>query len=357
MILGFEMIKAIIPIYIKNNSFWSSSKGLDLIDIFIKKLKKVKEIESIVVLSEDNAVKILASKYDLAILDEISIDTIDQPYKISNLKEIGKKYCHICKEFDNTLLILDHRNLLLKASDIQRAIKLHKENVDDCIVSLAFCHDYPCQSKTFYNFLDCSIIDFDTSLAISGYQKSFLLTVPHNKKNDETGQHTLTVSVSKNAGDFKFLFTKSEKSCDEVVAQIIPLGADGPCFDQFTECYISLDYNEVLIKTIDVNLCGVIVVLLSPSHNGEYDCVELFTPLNAPWELYGKGSTVMNKITHEPMLGRQKFPDAYSFDGSLCLIGNGGVDIFDNKSIVPLLLADSCIVTGEIEYLYTSVDK
>jgi hypothetical protein len=81
--------------------------------------------------------------------------------------------------------------------------------------------------------------------------------------------------------------------------------------------------------------------------------VEIFTPVNAPWELGGSGSTVVNTKTHEPMFGRQQFPPAYTYDGSLCILGVKHLPEKMTSVPNPLILKDSCIVTDWVDYWYT----
>ena len=90
-----------------------------------------------------------------------------------------------------------------------------------------------------------------------------------------------------------------------------------------------------------------------PSRTGEYDTIELFTPKNAPWELGESSSVVYSKIYHEPLHSRQQFPEAYAYDGSICILNKKKLEKNAICNPVPIILKKSCIVVDWVDYLYS----
>ncbi|WP_319409713.1 hypothetical protein [uncultured Desulfosarcina sp.] len=346
------MLTAILPVYIKENAFWSGSRGLKCIDDFLNNCSQIKEINNYIVVSRDDAVCNLTVKYGMEVHKTLICEQINRPYTFEQTLALALGFKNYCKKKSDALLVLDHRNLLLDKDDITNALSLKNCNPESGVISLAFCKDYPCQYKSFYNFLGCIIFTFDKQ--VKNGENFYNSHLDLSKKNacKTRGYEKIYIEISVKHSHYKFFFNNANIKQCAYIAQVIPFNLDGPQYDECRTIYVSENKFQVLLEFDKVKITGMIVILTSPSWTGEYDTVEVFTPENASWELGGKGATVIDKKKHEPMYSRQQFPEMYTYDGSLCILGKD--QLKENAKIdpTPLILKDSCIVNDLVDYYF-----
>ena len=351
------MLTAILPVYIKEKSFWAGSRGLKCIDDFFKTCSQVKEIYNYIVLSRDDAVCNLAEKYNIEVEKTLICGSINRPYTFEQTLALSLGFKNYCKKKSDALLVLDHRNLFLTKDDILNAVSLYNRNPESGVISLAFCKDYPCQYKSFYNFLDCIIFNFNKQYKSSKlfYKSHVDLSIKNACKTK--GFEKINIEISVKRPHYKFSFHNENQNQGAYLAQVIPFNIDGPQYDESRTIYVTANEFQELLEFNNVKITGMIVILTSPSRTGEYDTVEVFTPQNASWKLSGKGIEVMDRKKHNPMLGRQQFPEMYTFDGSLCVLGKNQLKENSKANLIPLILKRSCIVNDLVDYLHVSVSN
>ena len=347
------MLTAILPIHINQNPFWSSATGLECIENFIKTCKQISEIDRFVVITHDVPVCCLAEKYGMEIVSVDIPGILNLPYTFEQSRSLARNFRKSCIKQNDAIIIVDHRNLSLSVDDITEALIAHQQNPEAGVISLAFCRDYPCQWKSYFKFLGCVVINFEelgimdevSNIHRAGSNRGVTC---HTKDDGE-----ITISLSTNGPRCCISFYSPNKARESFVAQILPFAKNGPLDGQSREILVTKPEYETLLDIDATQITGMISILTMPSQAGEYDTVEIFTPPNASWELGGSGSTVASTKTHEPMFGRQQFPSAYTYDGSLCILGVGHLPEKMTSVPNPLILKNSCIVTDWVDYWYT----
>lgn len=346
------MLTAILPVYVKQNSFWAGSKGLKCIDDFLNACSQIKEINNYVVVSRNDAVHNLAEKNDMEVNNTLVCESINRPYTFEQTLALASGLKNYCKKESDALLVLDHRNMFLTEDDILNAISLNNRNPESGVISLAFFKDYPCQYKSFYNFLDCVILNFDKQEKNSEISYSSHVDLSKNNACKTRRYEKINIEISVKHPHYRFFFHNENKNQDAYIAQVIPFNSDGPEYDQCRTIYVQANESQELLEINTAEILGMIVILTSPSRTGEYDTVEVFTPENASWELSGKGATVIDKKKHESMYGRQQFPEMYTYDGSLCILGKDQLKENSKIDPTPLILKNSCIVNDLVDYYF-----
>ena len=136
------------------------------------------------------------------------------------------------------------------------------------------------------------------------------------------------------------------------VAQIIPFGSNGPIYELYSEFQIMSNACDYKCELGKVKFEGLIVILKLPSLNGVYDTVEFFTPVNGSWELGNDDHLVVDKATKQLLNGRQQFEDIYSYDGSICILGEK--QLIQKHAVTPALyvLEKSRIINDMVDYLF-----
>lgn len=344
------MLSAILPVNIKENSFWAGSQGLKCINDFLNTCTQVKEINHFIVVSQDDAVSNMAEKYNMDVNNTLICVSINRPYTFEQTLNLASSFKNYCKKESDALLVIDHRNLFLTKEDILNAVSSYNRNPHSGLIGLTFCKDYPCQYKSFYNFLDCIIFNFDKQ-----DKSRKILYNSHVDLSSKNGFNILKygkiyIEISVKHPYYKFSFYNENQDLGAYIAQVIPFNIDGPQYDECQTIYVSENEFQVLLEFDKVKIIGMIMILTSPSWTGEYDTVEVFTPENASWELSGKGADVIDKKKHELMNGRQQFPAMYTYDGSLCMLGKDQLKENSKIDPIPLILKDSCIVNDFVDY-------
>jgi hypothetical protein len=351
------MLTAVLPIRMNKNSFWSSSQGLVCINDFLGTCKQISEIDRFIVNTQDDSVCSVADKYNMKIERHIIPGSIDRPYTFEQSQAIAANFEKYCTKNTDALIILDHRNLFLTTEDFLKAISLYQQNSESGIISLAFCWDYPCQYKSFYNFLDCLIVNFDKDNKIDNVLKPSSLYISKDVKCNVSNYDKISICISGKLPKCKIAFSNKNQNHYDYLAQIIPFDSNGPLYDQSKEFHIQTCEYETLLENIKIMITGVIIILTQPSQSGQYNSVEIFTPENAPWELSGKGSFVIDIKKQEPMYGRQQFPLVYTYDGSLCVLSKSQLKEKSGLNPIPLILKRSHIVNDLVDYCYFATDQ
>lgn len=346
------MITAILPICIKKNIFWLSSEGIKCLDDFLNECIQITEINDFIVVSQDDVVFDLAEKYRMLINNTFAFDSINKPYTFEQIRVLALNFKKYCKTKKDVLLVLDHRNLYLSAEGILEALSLHKQNPEYGIISLAFCRDYPCQYRSFFEFLDCIVFNFYQRDENDKFLDQSYVKLSKEIKCKVKEFESIIIDISVKSPNYIFTFYSKSLNHKAFIAQVIPLKEGIPQYLQIQNIYIpTCEYKELLeIKTTKIT--GMIVILTSPSQTGEYDTMEVFAPQNAPWKYSGNGTTVIDTKNHQPMLGRQQFPKTYTYDGSLFVIGDNQLKETSKLNLIPLVLKNSILVDDLVDYLY-----
>lgn len=346
------MISAILPIHITENPFWSSLTGLDLIKQFFDKVNAVERINEWIILTSDNSILQIAGEYDRAIT--IHIDNLrvqDRSYTFEECMLFAKKCVSSSKKKNNRFMVLDHRNLSLAIDDLKDAIFIHEQSPNCCVLSLSSLRDHPCQFRTFFSFLGCGILHFGVSNLNEKscsdnfqlcYHKYILCRLRDNKKikfgvSIENSIWSLTIS-----GDIK--------NSENLVSHIIPFDSGGLLYESAYEILIPPHEHQIQLDVRLENINGIMIFIVASSRSGAYDTVELFESAESTWKWSGNGYEVINSKTKEPILGRQQFPEAYTFDGSICLLKLINRTEEFPTHFLPVNIENSCIVTDWVDY-------
>ena len=347
------MLTAILPIRIDQNPFWTSSRGIECVENFLETCKRISEIDRFIVITRDDPIHLSAKHHSMEISTIDIPGSADRPYTFKQTRSLARDFQNFCKNQTDTLIIADHRNLFLSADDVVKAIAVYQQNSEAGVISLAFCRDYPCQYRSYFAFLGCVIMRFDKPEGKDGSsdipQTGLLGQI--TCQLDSHGE--ITISVSTNGPRSLISFVSQNLPQGSLVAQLLPFDQGGPRYGQSREIFVPTPEYETQLNIDLAQLSGIIFILAMPAQSGEYDTVEVFAPENAPWELGGSGATVVNTKTHKPMFGRQQFPPAYTYDGSLCILGSKHLPYKSTSIPSPFVLKDSCIVTGLVDYWYT----
>lgn len=347
------MLTAILPIRIDQNPFWTSSRGIECVENFLKTCKRISAIDRFVVITRDDPVRQSAKHHRMEISTIDIPGSADLPYTFDQTRLLARNFQNFCKNQTDTLIIADHRNLFLSADDVVKALAVYQQNSEAGVISLAFCRDYPCQYRSYFTFLGCVIMRFDKPEGKDGSsdipQTGFLGQITCQLE----GHGQITISVSTNGPRSLISFVSQNLPRGSLVAQLLPFDQDGPRYGQSRKILVPTPEYETRFDIDLTQLSGIIFILAVPAQSGEYDTVEVFAPANAPWELGGSGATVVNTKTHEPMYGRQQFPPVYTYNGSLCILGAKHLPDKSPSNPFPLILKDSCIVTDWVDYWYT----
>ena len=351
------MLTAILPIRIDKNGFWSSSRGLSCIETFLNTCKLISDINQFVVITQDDRVCRLAEQKGMEVSNAEIPGSIDRPNTYDQTRILANNFQNFCNNESDALIIADNRNLLLTADDIYRALKAYEHNPENAVISLGFCRDYPCQFRSYSTFLGCEIIRFDTPSQKNENSGRIHIDYPLEQICGAKSHAQIVFSLSTKGDHLCISLCRKKFPKKNYIARIIPFDTKGPLYEQSRETYIpSFEYKiELDIDTAKVT--GIIFILTMPSLSGEFDSVEIFAPSNAPWELEGPGTTVVDMKTHEPMYGRQQFPLAYTYDGSLCILGARYLIEKATSDPKPIILENSCIVTDWVDYWYTASEQ
>ncbi len=342
------MLTAILPIRL-TPPFWSSTTGLDCLDRFLKIIAGMEEVERVVLVGEDEDLTGVALKYGMELAKIPVPGKIDLPFTHDESMELVRRVAGAYPKRDESLMVLDHRNLLLNEHDLRQAIAVHQEQQDAMVISVALCRDHPCQYRAYFNFLDCEIIRFSEdagdqdSEAGRGFEKQVLV------KCGEGGE--IAVRVHRGEGEILVSFSLPAEFSQGIVAQILPFTAQGAVYDDQLELFVDGLGCETQLKTQGQgSLAGVVVTLLHPARSGGHDAVEHFTPRNATWELGGGGFAV-EKDGFAPILGRQQFVPVYAYDGSVCIINAHQSGKSTLGRTVPYVLQEVVFVADWVDYL------
>ncbi|MBF0235404.1 MAG: hypothetical protein HQK65_20565 [Desulfamplus sp.] len=340
------MVTTLIPIQISENPFWSSKKGIELIDDFLSLCAKISLIKNLVILSNDNIIRPSAQKYGIEILPNPIKEKIGTHYTYKQIISIAHNYTNTKRDKSEYLVIINHRNLAFDTEIFDNAIHKFKQNPEFGLISVSLCKDYPCQYISFYQFIACKIIHCKHNNNF----RSININLP--KKNKP-----LTICLAQTNSGFHIDFKTEISKSSGYVVKLTPFDSNGIRYHQDSELFVNKQNSSFFLNICPKTTEGIIVNIFIPSQSGEYDTMEIFTPRGAPWELSGEGNTLIDINTDEPIFGRQQFSEAYSYDGNINIFLSEKIK--DNeycKLNVPkhFILNKSSIVNNQIEYLNAS---
>ena len=347
------MLTAILPIRIDQNSFWTSSRGIECVENFLETCKRISDIDRFIVITRDDPIRQSAKHHRMEISTIDIPGSVDRPYTFKQTRSLARNFQNFCKNQTDTLIIADHRNLFLSADDIVSAHTAYQQNPWAGVISLVFCRDYPCQYKSYFTFLGCVIMRFDNPEVKDGSSDIPQMGLPGQITYQLKGHGEITISLSAKGPRSLISFVSQNLPQGSLVAQLLPFDQGGPLYGQSREILVPAPEYDTLLDIDSAQLSGLICVFTIPAQSGEYDTVEVFAPANAPWELGGLGTTLVLKKTGEPMNGRQQFPPTYANDGSLCVLGARHLEKKAILDPVTIILEDSCIVTDWVDYWHT----
>jgi hypothetical protein len=332
------LISVIFPICITSNPFWNSAKGLECINNFLAMVQGVEGIDQHIVVTSDDQIRHLARMFGMSYESIEFHSSPDRFYTFEETRSLAKNVANVFTNSTDTLIILDHRNLLLTSNDINTAIAIYREIPKGCVISLTNLKDYPCQFRSFSSFLGCAIMRFELSQETT-----------HTLK----GHGEITIRIVDGSSHSSISFRSHALTQNSIVAQLIPFDEVGPRYEQTRELNIPQQNNELVFDIESFQPKGFIFIFTSPSLFNEHDTVELFSPPNAPWALNGIGNTMINTKTNEPIHGRQQFPTAYTYDGSICILGVHGLSKKSSPIIKPIKLKNTGFVNDWLDYWHT----
>lgn len=345
------MLTAVMPVYIKENMFWSSDRGIACIDGFLSWLATISEIDRMFILSPDDQVGQLAKTHNLKVLHSKDFEAVNGQYTFAQIVDMAKNVIRISPDSIEDLTIVDHRNLLLTPNDFMKALNIYRQHSQAGVISLTPCQDHPCQFRSYSTYVGCNIFHFQGK---QPYCTSNGAPLPGSKQTIESTRSdlkniTLTVHFKNQSWGF-------EISCltpipQGLIAYVLPFTDEGPLYNKFCELCISTAKTAFSLELENNILGGVIVTFVVADSSGIYDTVECFTPENADWELGAFGSMVVDKNNHLPIQGRQQFSPVYSYDGSIFIVNASRLHPAEEMNPVPVILNRSCIVTDWVDYL------
>jgi hypothetical protein len=348
-----EMLTALLPIRAAQNSFWSSSKGMDGIEKFLNTFRSMSEIDQFVVITQDDPVCRLADQQAMQISNIAITGNPDRPYTFEQTRSLARNFRNFCKHQSDALIVADHRNMFLTVTDISKFHKACKQHPEKIVVSLTLCRDYPCQFKAFFTFLGCAIIRMNEFSAQSVITNKLRIDHPSAPICRSDNAATILTSVFLDGSHCRISIRTRDLPEKNVIAQIIPFNRNGPQYEKSREIFFQLPCLEIKLEIDPEFLEGVMVMFTMRSRFGEYDTMELFSPKNAPWELGESASSVFSKKNNKPMNGRQQFPPSYTYDGSLCTLRAGHLVDKTIANLFPVILEDSYIIADWVDYWYT----
>jgi hypothetical protein len=350
---GFSMLSVILPVRAEHNCFWNSSVGLACINSFMDKFSQLSDVDRFVVVTRNDKVGQMAKKRGMTVSEAVIPGNPDRPYTFDQVRSLARDILYLSTNQTDGLVIADHRNLLLTAEDISRAHKAYHQNPVSGVISLVTGYDYPCQFKSYYNFIDLVISRFE-----SGDHDS---DMPSTYKGDNDGALNvrpdgpgkITTEVSASDSRCRISFHIRDLQLIPCLAQIIPFDPYGPLYSKSKEILVETPQQDMFLNIGTRIAKGIIFIFATPAQSGEYDSMEFFVPENAPWEVGESLSTVYSKISHEPIYDRRQFPPVYTYDGSLCILNRKHLTERAKSNLFLLKLEESCIVTDWVDYWFT----
>lgn len=347
------MVTAIFPVNISSNAFWSSPQGLSCTEKFIRMVGGIQGIDHGIVVTKDPDISLIAKQYGLEIEHNVPCETVNGPRSFEEIVSLGQRFEKICPHSLDAVLLIDHRNLLLTAHDIYRAFRIREQASGAGVISLKYCRDYPCQYRSYSTFLGTATFHFK-SQDMKAEGPGSIQVHPHSVILKRDGYGKITVTANPDGRSCRLSLSTQNPAPDNIMVCIIPFDNHGPKYDLCQEILLFSPFFEMKSELDIGTHSGIILNLTIPSVSGEYDTVKCFSPPNAPWELSLSGSEIRVKESRVAMQGRQQFPMAYEFDGSLCFLEKARLLGAATPSPMPFLLGDACIVSDWVDYWYTA---
>ena len=344
------MFTAILPVRTGENSFWSSKTGLSCIDRYLNIFVGNSFVEQICIVSRDPQVQNLAEKNRTQVVDLTIPGCIDRPFTFEQTMDLACQFKQAWPDATEDLLIADPRNLSFTRKVLKQALEIYLQDPEKILVSLAFCRDHPCQYRTYYIFLGCSIFYCKKEGLKKEKSEQQTLRLSDISKSIFNGLERIDVSVHFQETTCYISVACRKKSIHGLVAQIIPFNGQKPLYEQSLELFIEDEAFKNLPGLDADSIDGVIVTLLAPDTSGAYDVIEYFTPEKADWELSFIDNVIRDKKAHTFIQGRQQFSPAYTYDGSLCLFHKDRINRTELPELVPFISSNSFIVSDWIDY-------
>ncbi len=310
----------------------------------------MEEVERVVLVGEDDELAGVALKYGMELADIPVPGKIDLPFTHDETLELVRRVAGAYPIRDVSLMVVDHRNLLLTENDLRQAIAVHGKHQGVMVISVAPCRDHPCQYRAYFTFLGCEIIRFQTEM-------------DHTSGSSELEQEVLIKSLEADFEDITIhIRGEVAKPCISfhfetppqhgIVAQVLPFTVDKPLYDESSELFIQgLNIEFQLVTQTDVHLAGVVIVLLVISQIGTYNTIEHFTPQQGDWSFNDFGCAKFDKGTYTLLQGRQQFTPVYTYDGSVCIMNAFHVNKKMANNVKLFVIEESCFVVDSIDYL------
>ncbi len=351
LILAFNMISAIIPIRIADNSFWSSSTGIKSIKNFLDMVSAVESIDEYIMVTSDSSILQIADEYAMKTVSVDATRFPDRPYMFEECLLLAKKCLNSSQKKNDRFMFLDHRNLFLKSDDVEKAITVHEQNPGYCVLSLSSLKDHPCQYRAFFSFLGCEILRFKTQdLENAAFSDNLQVSYFKEASCKLKDNRQIIFDVAATASLCTVVFRGYARGREKLVSRIIPFNTAGPLYKYTHEILIPPQKHEIRFHTEIDNISGIIFIFTGCSQAGEYDTVEIFAPPGASWKWSGAGNEIIDSKKNEPLIGRQQFPPAYICDGSICLLNLNNLLEKPPNHFIPFHMENSCIVTDWVDY-------
>ena len=355
MISDFNMINAILPFCGGRNSFWSSSDGRKCVNRFLSMVQSVDCIDRYIVMTQDPLGGEIAGKTNMAVMNIPPAGCSERPYTFEQVRSMAKKVKRRLPSADGALIFLDHRNLMLNPDIVERAISAHREKPAGCVVGLSPCKDHPCQYKSYFIFMGSIVTSFEGCVSRSEVPNSGGMFIQKETTCPLKGHGEMKIRMETEGSSLRISLRCGVIDGGGGISQIIPFDINGPKYDRKIEIYSESTETEIMLDIDSAELSGLVFIFTTSARHGEYDTVEIFSPSKASWKYDGSGDQVVQAETNEKIFGRQQFSAVYTFDGSLCLFCSNDLSEDRFPHIEPFVLAESCIVIDEVDYLYAEI--
>jgi len=345
------MLTAVLPIHVTDHSFWGSSTGVETIKKFLEMVCAIECFDNYIIVAPDERICQLAGKYGMTAMIVGDVNYPERTYTFGESRLIGRKVSQNNCDLNDTLIVLDHRNLMLTARDITKALSLYEKKGGSCVFSLSLLKEYPCQYKAFYSFKGCQIVYLKTS-GKKGRTFSHIQQLNCNRKAScSLSEHEeITVCVDVKPTFCSIVFSGPVLRKESVVSHIIPFDEDGPIYKQTRMLHVPPQMYDVPMDFETEGFVGLIFIFASPSRIGEYDTVEYFSSPIAPWRVSEIEGVVTSSKTSEPIIGRQQVQNTYAYDGSIFISSIGDLRRESPTGLLPMHSMECCHVTDWVDY-------
>lgn len=345
-----DMFAAGVPVYLKDNTFWSSEQGMGILDSFLLTIKTNSRINQVFILSWDAQTRKRIEKYPFEIVQVAPPSSWGGSYSFSQSRLLAEAFSRHSQLKMDKLAIIDHRNIDFNSKTLDRMLTAFEQHQQSGVISVVPCSDHPSQLRSYGTFLGCCIfriqkqappVENGSRMGVCSHQ------IIRPKKN---GWGELSVSVCSSNSRVSVSINCRKAPVKEVIAHVLPFTEEAPLYNHFFSIVTDLSGNKALVEEDCRQFSGFVFTLIADDISGHYDSVEFFTPENGDWDIGAEKNAAVDKKTHIPLQGRQQFTPVYSYDGAFYA---SCADVLREGKYLkpaPIKLERSSIVSDLIDY-------